>query len=259
MVACSCVSWGRRSLCEPARAEGANPSSHGAKLEQPGWGAGRVESHSMSGSRLFHPWFGNHSSPKGSWCHTQCHRPVLISSCCAALQLTPCWHRCLLNKKLHAMPPTPSSAWTSCLPGFVFPFKPFPLIDWVCLYTVKQLLTPLQSHLEGEGLVQVVLLGSFNHFHFPVQTQRERVGRRERQRDGRLLTWIRRFLHAVASSCDIGAGARPGEALGRAVLGVPRRGHDPRVGAGRAREGTCPPPPHPRAAPAEGQPSAPIN
>lgn len=49
---------------------------------------------------------------------------------------------------------------TSCLPGVVLLLKPFPLIR-VCLYAVKQLLTLLQSRLEGEGLVQVVLLRGF--------------------------------------------------------------------------------------------------
>lgn len=62
----------------------------------------RGESHSSRGSWLLHPWCGNPSSPQGNCCHTHYHPPVLISSSCLALELTLCWHRYLLNNKLHA-------------------------------------------------------------------------------------------------------------------------------------------------------------
>lgn len=103
-----------------ARAEGIEPSPCRARTGKPGWGAGRGESHSIRGSRLSHPRFGNPSSPEGSRCHTQCHRPVLISSCRSALELTPCWHRRL--RITSSVPPTASLAWNKLPPWICFAF-----------------------------------------------------------------------------------------------------------------------------------------
>lgn len=95
------------------------------------------------------------------------------------------WPRYFLNNKLHA---TTAAFWlTSYFPGFVLLFKPFLLVNKVCLHTAKQPLSPVQSHLEGEGLVRTIL-EFLNFLLFPVQTQRERAERREAQRGGRLLT-----------------------------------------------------------------------
>lgn len=97
MVAHSRVSWGGRSLREQ-RAQSPHPAGEDPKS----WDGEQGESHGVRGSWLFHPPFGNPSSPKSRRCHKQCHCPLLISSSRLALALTPCWHRCLLPNELCA-------------------------------------------------------------------------------------------------------------------------------------------------------------
>lgn len=171
------------------RAEGTEPSPCRARPAKPGWGE---ESRSIRGSQLFHLPLGNPSSPEGGQCHTQCRHPVLFSSCRLALDLTLCWHRCLLNKKLHAT--NTVLPGTSCLPAFVLLFKFFPLINRVYLYANSRLLHYRATRRE-KGSCKLYFVGFFLTFFFSQYKGREPRG--ERQAVGRPLA----HLSTRISSC----------------------------------------------------------
>lgn len=137
-------------------AEGTMPSPHRARVAKPGRGEGRTESRSIWGSHPLHPVW-KCLLPGVTHPH---HRPAPMSRCHSALDLTPCWHRCLQITR--SVPPVPGSAWNKPPRCVCFAFQAFS----TCLYRVNQLLAPPQSAHSQEGSCSSHS-GVFPPFYFP--------------------------------------------------------------------------------------------